>query len=78
MLAFVVLAGCSPTPIPDDDEAPGQAPRGGMIEKVNSDAADCRKQTRAMAGGNPSAWYDRAYGDCMAGRGYKTDSGQMK
>ena len=78
VLAFIVLAGCSPTPVPDDDEAPGQAPGGGMIEKVNSDAADCRKQTRAMAGGNPSAWYDRAYGDCMAGRGYKPDSGQMK
>jgi hypothetical protein len=77
-LTLVILAACSPTPVPDDDQAPGQAPGGGMIEKVNSDAADCRKQTRAMAGRNPSAWYDRAYSDCMAGRGYKPDSEQMK
>ena len=74
VLTVVLLAGCSPTPVPDDD----QAPAGGMIEKVNGDAADCRKQTRAMAGRNPSAWSDRAYSDCMAGRGYKPDSGQMK
>jgi hypothetical protein len=45
---------------------------------MNSDAADCRKQTRTMAGDNPSAWHDRAYSDCMAGRGYKPDAGQTK
>jgi hypothetical protein len=78
VLAFVLLTGCSPAPVPDDDQIPGQAPAGGMIEKVNSDAVDCRKQTRAMAGRDPSAWYDRAYSDCMAGRGYKPDAGQPK
>jgi hypothetical protein len=73
-LTFVMLAGCSPTPVPDDDQAPG----GGITERTTSDATDCRKQTRALAGGNPSAWYDRAYSDCMAGRGYKPDFGQTK
>jgi hypothetical protein len=72
-LALVIPTGCSPTAVPDD----GQAPEG-VTEKMNSDAADCRKQTRTMAGVNPSAWYDRAYGDCMAGRGYKPDAGQTK
>jgi hypothetical protein len=74
VLTVGLLAGCSPTSVPDDD----QSPTGGMIEKVNGDAVACRKQTRAMAGANPSAWYDRAYSDCMAGRGYKPDSGQTK
>jgi hypothetical protein len=74
VLAFVLLTGCSPAPVADDD----QAPEGGVTEKVNSDAADCRKQTRALAGGNSSAWYDRAYSDCMAGRGHKPDVGQPK
>jgi hypothetical protein len=74
VLTFVVLVGCSPAPVPDDD----RAPEGGMIEKVNSDDVDCRKQTRALAGGDPTAWHDRAYNDCMAGRGYKPGPGQTK
>ena len=74
VMTFVILTGCSPTPVPDDD----RAPEGGVTEKMNSDAADCRKQTRTMAGANPSAWHDRAYSDCMAGRGYKPDTGQTK
>jgi hypothetical protein len=73
VLTLVVATGCSPRAIPDDDQSPE-----GVTEKMNSDAADCRKQTRRMAGGNPSAWYDRAYSDCMAGRGYKSDAGPTK
>ena len=73
VLTLVIPTGCSPTAVPDDDQAPE-----GVTEKMNSDAADCRKQTRAMAGANPSAWYDRAYSDCMAGRGYKSDAGRTK
>ena len=73
VLTLVIPTGCSPTPVADDDQAPE-----GVTEKMNGDAADCRKQTRAMAGANPSAWHDRAYSDCMAGRGYKPDGGQTK
>jgi hypothetical protein len=73
VLTLVVATGCSPRAIPDDDQSPE-----GVTEKMNGDAADCRKQTRRMAGANPSAWYDRAYSDCMAGRGYKSDAGQAK
>jgi hypothetical protein len=73
VLTLVIPTGCSPTPVPDDDRAPE-----GVTEKMNRDAADCRKQTRTMAGANPSAWHDRAYSDCMAGRGYKPDAGQTK
>ena len=73
VLTLVIPTGCSPTPVTDDDHAPE-----GVTEKMNSDAADCRKQTRTMAGVNPSAWHDRAYSDCMAGRGYKPDAGQTK
>jgi hypothetical protein len=73
VLTLVVATGCSPRAIPDDDQSPE-----GVTEKTNRDAADCRKQTRTMAGANPSAWYDRAYSDCMAGRGYKSDAGQTK
>jgi hypothetical protein len=73
VLTFVVVTGCSPTAVPDDDQAPE-----AVTEKMNRDAADCRKQTRTMAGANPSTWYDRAYSDCMAGRGYKSDAGQTK
>ena len=73
VLTLGLPTGCSPTAIPDDDQAPE-----GVTEKTNRDAADCRKQTRTMAGANPSAWYDRAYSDCMAGRGYKSDAGQTK
>lgn len=70
-LALVIPTGCSPTPVLDDDQTPER-----VTEKMNGDATDCRKQTRSMAGANPSAWYDRAYSDCMAGRGYKPDAGQ--
>jgi hypothetical protein len=73
VLMLVLPTGCSPTAVPDDDLAPER-----VTEKTNRDAADCRKQTRTMAGATPSAWYDRAYGDCMAGRGYKPDAGQTK
>ena len=73
VLTVVGATGCSPTAVPDDDRSPE-----GVTEKMNSDAADCRKQTRRMAGTNPSAWYDRAYSDCMAGRGYKSDAGPAK
>jgi hypothetical protein len=73
VLTLVVATGCSPRAIPDDDQSPEW-----VTEKTNRDAADCRKQTRTMAGANPSAWYDRAYSDCMAGRGYKSDAGQTK
>jgi|HubBroStandDraft_6_1064221.scaffolds.fasta_scaffold71362_3 hypothetical protein len=73
VLTLVIPTGCSPTAVTDDDQAPE-----GVTEKMNSDAADCRKQTRTMAGANPSAWYDRAYSDCMAGRGYKSDAGRTK
>jgi len=73
VLTLVIPTGCSPTPVADDDQAPE-----GVTEKMNGDAADCRKQTRAMAGANPSAWHGRASSDCMAGRGYKPDGGQTK
>ncbi|MGZ3342689.1 MAG: hypothetical protein ACXWLB_18365 [Reyranella sp.] len=73
VVMLVLPTGCSPTAIPDDDQAPE-----GVTEKMNGDAADCRKQARTMAGANPSAWYDRAYSDCMAGRGYKPGAGQTK
>jgi hypothetical protein len=73
VLMLVLPTGCSPTTSPDDDQAPE-----AVTEKTNRDAADCRKQTRRMAGANASAWYDRAYSDCMAGRGYKPDAGQTK
>jgi hypothetical protein len=73
VLMLVILTGCSPTPVSDNDQTPE-----GVTEKMNSDAADCRKQTRTMAGVNPGAWHDRAYSDCMAGRGYKSDAGQTK
>jgi hypothetical protein len=73
VLTLVVPTGCSTTPVADDDNAPE-----GVTEKMNGDATDCRKQTRTMAGANPSAWYDRAYSDCMAGRGYKSDAGRTK
>jgi hypothetical protein len=72
-LTLVIQTGCSPTPVTDDDQTPE-----GVTEKMNGDAADCRKQTRRMAGVSPSAWGDRAYSDCMAGRGYKSDGGQTK
>jgi hypothetical protein len=72
-LTLVNPAGCSPRALPDDDQTPE-----GVTEKMNGDATDCRKQTRTMAGANPSAWYDRAYSDCMAGRGYKSDAGRTK
>ena len=42
VLAVVIPTGCSPTPVPDDDQTPE-----GVTEKMNSDAADCRKQTRS-------------------------------
>ena len=73
VLTLGLPTGCSSTAIPDDDQAPE-----GVTQKMDGDAADCRKQTRTMAGANPSAWYDRAYSDCMAGRGYKSDAGQTK
>jgi hypothetical protein len=72
-ITLVVPTACSPTTVPDDDQAPET-----VTQKMNGDAADCRKQTRTMAGANPSAWYDRAYSDCMAGRGYKSDAGPTK
>ena len=73
VLTVVTLMACSPAQVSDDDQAPE-----GVTQKMNGDAADCRTQTRRMAGANPSAWYDRAFSDCMAGRGYKSDTGQTK
>ena len=73
VLTLVIPTGCSRAPAPDDDQTPE-----GVTEKMSNDDADCRRQTRAMAGATASAWSDRAYSDCMAGRGYRPGAGQTK
>jgi hypothetical protein len=48
------------------------------VAGIQADAAQCRNQARAIAGVNQNAWFSDAYNDCMLGKGYEKDVGQME